>query len=316
MKKNSFLALLIFSVSFSLSAQVPTSGLTGYWPFKGNAIDESSNTNDGIVTGATLVEDRFSNVNSAYSFDGNDYITVAHHSSLDMSGPVSFSAWVKPSGIQTSGNRMILGKSDYSTQTNYLIRQIPNGYIQWEYQGYTQNIINPMVVSTWHHIVVTAEGPTLEKKIYLDNQLVATQLASGGSFGQVTNPLTFGYASYNSEYYEGIIDDIRIYDRVLTVTEVDALFKEENGTPTAIQNSFENIVTSYPNPTNGEIHINLGESFSDIHLVLSDVNGKIIRQTNYSNRQFLDVLLNERPGVYFLTIRSDNRKATLRIIRN
>ena len=293
---------LIFVVSFSLDAQVPTSGLVGYWSFSGNANDLSSNTNNGSVFGATLVDDRFDNANSAYSFDGDDYIAVLHNSTLDMSGPISFSIWVKPSEIQTSGNRMILGKSNYSTETNYLIRQKPNGYIQWEYQGYTENTVNPMVANTWHHIVVTAAGPTLEKKIYLDNQLVATQIASGSSFGQVSDPLTFGYAGYNSEFYKGIIDDIRIYDKVLSVSEVDALFDEENGTPTTIQNTFENIITSYPNPTNGEIHIDMGESFPNIHLIISDVNGKIISQTKYNNNQFLKVLLNERSGIYLSLI--------------
>lgn len=189
MKKVLFILELFFVVSFSLPAQVPTTGLVGYWSFSGNADDNSSNTNNGTVSGATLAEDRFGNANSAYSFDGDDYITVPHHSSLDMSGPISFSVWVRPSEIQTSGNRMILGKSNYGTTTNYLIRQKPNGYIQWEYQGYTENTTNPMVANTWHNIVVTAEGPTLEKKIYLDNQLVATQLASGASFGQAMHPV-------------------------------------------------------------------------------------------------------------------------------
>ncbi len=169
--------------------------------------------------------------------------------------------------------------------------------------------------NTWHHIVVTAAGPTLGKNIYLDNQLVATQVASGGSFGQVSDPLTFGYASYYSEYYKGIIDDIRIYDRVLSVSEVDALFDEENGTPTTILNTFEHTISSYPNPTNGEIQIDLGESFPFIHLIISDVNGKIISQTKYNDNQFLKVLLNEHSGIYFLTIMSETRKATLRIIK-
>jgi hypothetical protein len=314
--KTAFLVpVLIFFVTFSLYAQVPSSGLTGYWPFTGNADDKSLNSNNGSVTGATLVEDRFGNANSAYLFDGNDYITVPHHSSLDMYGPVSFSLWVKTSEIQTSGNRMILGKSNYTTETNYLIRQKPNGYIQWEYKGYTENTVSPMIADRWHHIVVTAAGPTLEKKIYLDKQLVATQIESGGSFGQVSNPLTFGYAGYNSEYYKGVIDDIRMYNKVLTVSEVEALFNEENGTPAAIQNTFENIIVSYPNPTDGEIQIDMGESMPSIQLLISDVNGRIISQTKYRNNQFLKVMLNEPSGIYFLTIMSETRKATLRIIK-
>ena len=49
---------------------VPTDSLVSWWPFNGNANDQSNNGNNGIVNGATLSNDRFSNQNSAYSFDG------------------------------------------------------------------------------------------------------------------------------------------------------------------------------------------------------------------------------------------------------
>ena len=80
--KNKKLILLIFGLIMTtqmIYAQtpyyVPTNGLVGYWPFNGNANDESGNGNNGTVNGATLTTDRFGNSNSAYSFDGiNDYI--------------------------------------------------------------------------------------------------------------------------------------------------------------------------------------------------------------------------------------------------
>ena len=56
---------------------VPTNGLVGYWPFNGNANDQTPNGNNGTVNGATLTTDRFGNANSAYNFDGiNDYIQI------------------------------------------------------------------------------------------------------------------------------------------------------------------------------------------------------------------------------------------------
>ena len=63
-------------------AQIPSDRLVGYWPFNGNANDESGNGNDGAVNGATtLTIDRFGNSNSAYAFDGiNDYIGIASSS--------------------------------------------------------------------------------------------------------------------------------------------------------------------------------------------------------------------------------------------
>ena len=73
---------MIFAVLFTanLIAQVPnyvpTNGLVGWWPFNGNANDESGNGNNGTVNGATLTTDRFGNVNKSYNFDGNDDIVI------------------------------------------------------------------------------------------------------------------------------------------------------------------------------------------------------------------------------------------------
>ena len=53
-------------------------GLVAYYPFNGNANDESGNGNDGTVNGATLTTDRFGNTDQAYSFDGNDYISTIY----------------------------------------------------------------------------------------------------------------------------------------------------------------------------------------------------------------------------------------------
>ncbi|MEY4595035.1 MAG: hypothetical protein RIQ47_1445, partial [Bacteroidota bacterium] len=77
-------------------------GLVGYWPFCGNANDESGNGNNGTVNGATLYTDRFGNSNSAYSFNstgsGNN-ITVPNSASLNFNGDLSFSLWVKTTSI-------------------------------------------------------------------------------------------------------------------------------------------------------------------------------------------------------------------------
>jgi hypothetical protein len=66
-----------------LPANVPTTGLVGYWPFCGNANDESGNGNNGTNNGATLTADRFGNANSAYNFDGiNDLISIPDSNTL------------------------------------------------------------------------------------------------------------------------------------------------------------------------------------------------------------------------------------------
>lgn len=226
MKRILYAIALLLLIAVPGKSQVPTSGLVSHWPFTGNANDAGPGTNHGTVNGATLVADRLGNSASAYYFDGNDNIIVPHHSSLDMAGALSISFWVKPDEIHTSGNRMILGKSNYSTKTNFLVRARPNGYFQWEYQGYTENAVSPVTAAAWHHITVTASGPGTVKKIYVNGILAFEAPVSSGVFGQVTDPLTFGYASYGSEHFRGAIDDIRIYSRALSSVEVTALYQE------------------------------------------------------------------------------------------
>ena len=75
----------VTSLAQTVPNYVPSNGLVGWWPFNGNAIDESSNTNDGTVNGATLTTDRFGNASAAYDFDGVGYITVPNSISLQLS---------------------------------------------------------------------------------------------------------------------------------------------------------------------------------------------------------------------------------------
>ena len=72
------LGLLTWTTLFGqVPSYVPTTGLVGYWPFNGNANDESGNGNNGTVNGATLTSDRFGVANKAYSFDGiDDWIEI------------------------------------------------------------------------------------------------------------------------------------------------------------------------------------------------------------------------------------------------
>ena len=111
MKKYSFLLLLTLFVS-QLMAQtipsyVPTNGLVGWWPFNGNANDESGNGNNGTVNGATLTADRNGKANSAYSFDGvNDFIEVAQNQTLNNVSSFSISIWYKIDNWYSSGNNL------------------------------------------------------------------------------------------------------------------------------------------------------------------------------------------------------------------
>ncbi len=95
--KKTLLILVVFTLGTTAFSQipnyVPSNGLVGWWPFNGNANDESGNGNNGTVNGATLTADRFGNANQAYGFDLNQSIT----SSIQNSSSYSISIWVNMS---------------------------------------------------------------------------------------------------------------------------------------------------------------------------------------------------------------------------
>ena len=83
-----FIAIMLVSNSYAqLPSYLPADGLVGWWPFNGNANDESGNGNNGIVNGATLTTNRFGTQNSAYSFNGTNCITIPDNSIFNTPSP-------------------------------------------------------------------------------------------------------------------------------------------------------------------------------------------------------------------------------------
>jgi hypothetical protein len=95
--KSVFTAILAFCMTTAFSqipSYLPTNGLVAWYPFNGNANDESGNGNNGTVNGATLTTDRFGNVGKAYGFDGiDDYINCGNSSAFNQNN-ISVSVWV------------------------------------------------------------------------------------------------------------------------------------------------------------------------------------------------------------------------------
>ena len=115
-----FLTSLTLLTQTSALAQVPSTGLVGYWPFNGNANDESGNGNNGTVNGATLTTDRLGNANSAYSFNGTTQeIVVPNSPSLNFETANAFtiSYWVSVTNIGV----------DWENESFALIKQTSGG---------------------------------------------------------------------------------------------------------------------------------------------------------------------------------------------
>lgn len=111
----SVFALAIISsniFSQTIPNYVPQNGLVAWYPFNGNANDESGNNFNGTVTGATLASDRNNNSNKAYNFNGtSNYVGVGNFNNWDMyNATFTISTWFLSTDSTSNLQRMIIGK--------------------------------------------------------------------------------------------------------------------------------------------------------------------------------------------------------------
>jgi hypothetical protein len=254
MKKKNLLmtSIAIFGLALFTNAQVPnyipTNGLVGWWPFNGNANDESSNGNDGTVIGATLTNDRFGNESKAYSFDGVDDFISAQCNNLPLNNSSrSFSAYINYQPLQGHSAwssiisyGLVTGQfpGDPGTLNDVLIGESNFDEIYLNNHQYGTIAQSSVALNNaWHHIVVTYDSTSLNNiNIYIDGTLYTqpyifnynniTQLST------LLTDLTFGKTSSNygpnSYSLKGILDDIGIWNRALTQEEISNLYNATN----------------------------------------------------------------------------------------
>ena len=237
MKKQNYFKtiflLLLFSINITaqVPAYVPTNGLVGWWPFTGNANDLSGNNNNGTNYGATLTTDRFSNSNSAYSFNGtSNYIQAPNYA---LQGSITFSGWykmptfaiVQPDAIFFSNQSPLQASGTSNAVFGWRSSLGQNGhaaYLRSPFTGYYP--INQQVpsVNVWHHFVVVFDNG-VSVKMYLDNNLIYTNNSVVNNFSLPSFPMLIGNAG-SLFYFLGQLDDIGIWNRALSSCEINQLY--------------------------------------------------------------------------------------------
>jgi hypothetical protein len=221
MKKFKFLIAMVLSSVLSGNVLADLNdGLVAYYPFNGNANDESGNGHDGSVYGAMLAEDRFGNQKSAYEFNGNgNFILIQNDLTLNPS-TLTISVWVKIS-VATTSTMDIISKNGEGFERQYLITKNSQGKFRahigmknndfYHYDGQTTS-----VVDKWYHIVQTYDGSSL--KFYVNGQYEYPSYQNNAPNGTTssTQPLRIGGGAprgYSQYWFHGIIDDVSIYNR-------------------------------------------------------------------------------------------------------
>ena len=220
-----------------------TNGLVAFYPFSGNAGDSSGNGNHGMVNGATLTTDRFGNNDKAYNFTGSTTIPsyIQGDCSSFPTGNRTVSLWFYANdiGVGTVGGRGLFGYGGGTCGQSWIehvnVTQNPNSF---EVQGHcnVQNVSYNYGAThpngSWYNWIITTDNNGT--KFYLDGVLKQTSptfinqtVISGKKFiiGGVVSENGLGLFTGNSDAspFNGKLDDIRIYNRALSQSEVTYL---------------------------------------------------------------------------------------------
>lgn len=218
------LFILIFGM-VSIAPAIPINGLVAEYLFDGNANDESGNGNHGTIYGTTLTEDRFGNPDSAYSFDGiNDFIEVANHHSLALTSALTISVWIN----QYVYTGRLVDKLCAGVNNGYMFDTNggPSGPAMRLCGAGTINTYanTSYSLNEWHHLAVVFENGV--STFYLDGKYDGTGNHSEPTMDVNNYTLRIG-TSHGDESingFEGIIDDVCIYNRALTGNEIQELY--------------------------------------------------------------------------------------------
>jgi hypothetical protein len=229
------LPLCVNALYAQIPSYIPTNGLVGWWPFNGNANDESGNGNNGTVNGATLTIDRYGVANKAYSFDGvNDYIQTSF---LGISGNNSrtVSFWAKTTGTSNtlSDNMNVLCYGGIGNGANWEVA------LNHGCQGLTVDINQGVQTlscnsnnDSWNHFLVVFDNTLGSNFNAVKFYFNGIQISNICQLGQLTtinssssNAAVIGaYWNHINRFFNGRLDDIGIWNRALTQSEITALY--------------------------------------------------------------------------------------------
>lgn len=306
-----------------------TSNLKVCMPFTGNANDQSGSSNNGTVSGATLTSDRFNNANSAYQFNGtSNYISVPNFAAIAPSNELTISMWAK-SDLTTSNCLFMLSPDDPADRCVGCAQYSNAGSTMmiWDYgsisgNGRTTAPSIPADLSGWHHYVYIVSQSGNQKQMYLDG-VVKSNVAYAGTCNNKNLPLYIGAGNDGGQggniRFRGKIDDVCIYNRALTASEVSALNAQQTlcVTSTGIDQltSFSGGVL-YPTVSGDGIFAYSGDLSKLSAVAVYGIDGKLMESFSadaWLNSQQID-LSSLGNGLYFVAMTKEGKTTTQKIV--
>jgi concanavalin A-like lectin/glucanase superfamily protein/BACON domain-containing protein len=222
-------------VTFTVSDPPPPSaGLVAAYGFDEasvtTATDASGAGNPGVISGAARTT--AGHAGGALTFDGlNDWVTVADAASLDLTTGMTMEAWVYPTLLSGSWRTVMI--KEQSTGMAYGLYAgedagRPSAHVFTSSEFDTRGTTG-LPLGAWSHLAATYDGTTL--RLFVNGAQVSSR-AVGGAMRVTAQALRIGGNAVWNEWFQGRIDEVRVYNRSLTTADIQADMTRPVGTAT------------------------------------------------------------------------------------
>ena len=266
MKKKSLLLTAVATLGLTAATMaqnvpsyVPTNGLVGWWPFNGNANDESGNGNNGTVNGATFSPDRFNNLNAACNLNNQagDNIAIP---TINFGNDFTISLWFNLIEYNQNQASSFFSQKDanngielnYTINPNILLYSLIGNESDPTKRMYSLYSID---LANWNHLVWIKNGNQSAfyingMMVYQQNNLSSTTINNGTGY--------FGRAQWGGNEFYGLMDDVGFWDRALTDCEMVDLYNAQVGSLNSSSTQTQTALDSYTWPVNNQTYTQSG----------------------------------------------------------
>ena len=205
------------------------SGLVGWWPAEGNANDIDGTNNGTLISGVTFASGE---VGQAFNVSGSDYVSVPDAPALDPTNAITVECWFYRRAVvgsfdpvvKKAGIPLVSDNNGYTLEFNgnNILFWIYNSNVGWQSSGGAV----PIQLGQWYHAAGVFDGAHL--MVYINGQLAASSSTSGRIVPSVS-VLCFGRDFNEGRYFNGLIDEVSIYNRALSSNEIAAIYSIGSG---------------------------------------------------------------------------------------
>jgi len=305
-------------IGFGIQAQNISVGLQAHYPLNNNGNDFSPNNNTLSLDPSLTFSNFFAN-DQAVEFNGTNRAeqTIPFNNSNFTSTAVSlwFRADSVPAITITTNNQFFL-QAAYAGFEMGIDNSTGKLFAYFSYSS-SNGILSDSSYfdSNWHHFVAQNNGITT--KIYIDGVLTKAKSETHSTGNSPSlKKIYLGGSNMNTRNLFGGLNDVRVYNRILTQAEITVLSTFPTATALSKANREEVTVNIFPNPTNGQITIDTDESLYNSNFIVRNLLGQIVKQgVIETNHQTIHI--DGPEGVYFLEVVTPSEtKMVKKVIKN